>query len=130
MPNTPVIIPMSNRVGFITAAHGISGLPQTPISTVGKRIIRIPRISAKIERDRIVSNLRLINKRTPTANNKMPSPISARAVHKHFIGMFLPLGSWIDLPLEAHVKKDGTTIRTTAKTNSTIAIAFISNPPL
>jgi hypothetical protein len=130
MPNTPVTIPISNRVGFITAAHGISGLTQTPISTVGKRIIRIPRISAKIERDRIVSNLRLINKSAPTANSKIPSPISARAVHKHFIRMFLPLGSWIALPLDAHVKKEGTTIRTTAKTNSTIAIAFIPNPPL
>jgi hypothetical protein len=93
MPNAPVTIPMNNKVGFITTTHDISGFIQTPISDVGKRIIKTPRIRAKMERNLLDSNLRLIKRKTPTANSKTPSAISARAVHKHFIGMLFPLGS-------------------------------------
>jgi hypothetical protein len=98
MPNAPVTNPMSNRVGFITTTHGIPGLMQTPTKVVGKRIIRIPRIRIKIERNLLDSNLRLIKRKAPTADSKIPSPISARAVHKHFIGMLLPPGKWIVCP--------------------------------
>jgi hypothetical protein len=103
MPSTAVTNPISNRVGFINTLHVISGLPHTPISFVGKRITKIPTISVKIERNLLDSNSRLKNKRTPAANSNAPSPISARDVHKHFMGMFFPLGSLIAFPSEAQV---------------------------
>jgi hypothetical protein len=98
MPNAPVTIPVSNRIGFISTTHGISGLIQTPISPVGKRIIKIPRMSAKMVRNLLDSNLLLIKRKKPTARSKTPIPISARAVHKHFMGMLLPPGSSIAFP--------------------------------
>ena len=98
MPNETVTIPISNRIGFIITTHGISGLKQTPMRDVGKRIIKIPRIIAKIERNLLDSNLRLKKRKAPTANSKTPSPISARAVYKHLIGMLLSLESWMACP--------------------------------
>jgi hypothetical protein len=73
--------------------HGISGLIQIPISIIGKSRMRIPKMRTKTERNLLDSNVRLMKRKMPTAKSKTPTPISARAVHKHFIGMLFPPGS-------------------------------------